>query len=151
MDYYAKAERLSDTDFKQIVGVEKATFQAMIAILKEAYERRTKKWRGGRKKKITMENQLFLTLKYLRQYVTQKELAFEFEVGEAIVCDTIKWVEDILIKDGTFSLPGKKKLLEDDSIEVVLVDVTECPIERPQKNNENGIPVKRNDIQSKHR
>lgn len=151
MDYYAKAERLNDKDFKQIVGVEKATFEAMVKILNVAYESKPKKWRGGRKKKLTTENQLFLTLKYLRQYVTQKELAFEFEVGEATVCDTIKWVEDILIRDGSFSLPGKKVLLEDDSIEVVLVDVTECPIERPQKNKENGIPAKRNDIRSKHK
>ena len=85
-----------------------------------------------------------MTLKYLRQYVTQKELAFEFEIGEATVCNTIRWVEDILIKDGSFSLPGKKVLLEDDKIEVVLVDVTECPVERPQKNKENGTPAKRN-------
>lgn len=151
MDYYAKAEQLNDKDFKQIIGVEKVTFKAMVKILKTAYESKPKKWRGGRKKKLTIENQLLLTLKYLRQYVTQKELAFEFEVGEATVCDTIKWVEDTLIKDGSFSLPGKKVLLEDDSIEVVLVDVTECPIERPQKNKENGIPEKRNDTRSKRR
>ncbi len=88
-----------------------------------------------------------LTLKYNRQYVTQKELAFEFEIGEATVCDTIKWVENTLVRDGTFSLPGKKALLEGDSIEVVLIDVVECPVERPQKNRENGIPVKRNGTQ----
>ena len=146
MDFYAKAERLSDKDFKQIIGVEKATFDVMVTILKEAYARKPKKWRGGRKKKLTMENQLLMTLKYLRQYVTQKELGFEFEVGEATVCDTIRWVEDTLIRDGSFSLPGKKVLLEDDSIEVVLVDVTECPVERPQKNKENVIPAKRNGI-----
>ena len=144
MDFYAKAERLNDKDFKQIIGVEKATFDAMVTILKEAYASKPKKWRGGRKKKLTMENQLLMTLKYLRQYVTQKELGFEFEVGEATVCDTIRWVEDTLIKDGSFSLPSKKVLLEDDSIEVVLVDVTECPVERPQKNRENGTPAKRN-------
>lgn len=86
-----------------------------------------------------------MTLKYLRQYVTQKELAFEFKVGEATVCDTISWVEDALIKDGSFSLLGKKVLLDDDSIEVVRVDVTECPVEHPQKNKENGIQAKRND------
>ena len=88
-----------------------------------------------------------LTLKYNRYYITQKALAFEFGVGEATVCDTIRWVEDTLIKDGTFSLPGKKALLEDDSIEVVIVDVTECPIERPQKNSENTIQEKRKGTQ----
>lgn len=144
MDFYAKAEQLNDKDFKQIVGVKKATFDAMVKILKKAYERKPKKWRGGRKKKLSTENELLMTLKYLRQYVTQKELAFEFEVGEATVCNTIRWVEDTLIKDGSFSLPGKKVLLEDNNIEVVLVDVTECLVERPQKNKENGIPAKRN-------
>lgn len=147
MDYYVKANQLSDKDFKEIIGVEKATFDAMVKILKEAYEQKPKKYRGGRKKKLTIENQLILTLKYLRHYTTQKVLSFEFEVGEATVCDTIRWVEDTLIKDGTFSLPGKKTLLEDESIEAILVDVTECPIERPQKNKGNGTRAKRKDTQ----
>lgn len=117
----------------------------MVTILKEAYNAIPKKWRGGRKKKLSTEEQLILTLKYNRYYITQK--AFEFGVGEETVCDTIRWVEDTLIKDGTFSLPGKKALLEDDSIEVVIVDVTERPIERPQKNSENTIQEKRKGTQ----
>lgn len=147
MSIYEKTERLTESDFKQIIGVKRTTFDKMVEILKEAYENKPRKWKGGRRKKLTIEEQLILTLKYNRQYVTQKELAFEFEIGEATVCDTIKWVENTLVKDGTFSLPGKKALLEDDSIEVVLIDVTECPVERPQKNKGNGIPVKRNDTQ----
>ncbi|MDR1627220.1 MAG: transposase family protein, partial [Oscillospiraceae bacterium] len=51
---------------------------------------------GGRNPKLTVEEQLLLTLKYLRQYVTQKELAYEFEVGEATVHDVIVWVENRL-------------------------------------------------------
>ncbi|MCM1055819.1 MAG: transposase family protein [Bacteroides sp.] len=108
MDFYAKSKQLSNQDFKQIIGVERTTFDAMVTILNEAYASKLKKWRGRRKKKLTTENQLIMTLKYLRQYVTQKELAFEFEIGEATVCDTIRWIEDTLVKDGSFSLPGKK-------------------------------------------
>lgn len=93
---------------------------------------------------MSIEDQLFMSLKYWRQYVTQKELAFEFEVGEATAHDVIVWVEDTLIKVGKFSLPGKKALLEDTEIEIVLVDVTESPVERPKKNNGNGIRAKRN-------
>lgn len=145
MKYYEKIDKLSDKDFKQIIGVKKETFNIMTEILKSAYIQKHKK--GGRNRKLTIEEQLLMTLKYLRQYITQKELAFEFEIGEATVNDVIKWVEDTLIKDGRFSLPGKKALLEDDSIEVILVDVTECPIERPEKNRKNGIREKRNDIQ----
>ena len=147
MDIYAKAIRLNDKDFKEIIGVKRTTFEAMVTILKNAYAARPNKRRGGRKKKLSIEEQLILTLKYDRYYVTQKALAFEFEVGEATVSDTIKWVENTLIKDGTFSLPGKKVLLEDNSIEVVLVDVTECPIECPKKNSGSTIPAKRKDTQ----
>jgi len=117
----------------------------MVKILAVAYEKKHEK--GGRKPKLTLEEQLLMTLKYLRQYVTQKELAYEFEVGEATVYDTIEWVENTLVKDDKFKLPGKKVLLEDDSIEVILVDVMECPIERPKKNSGNGTLVKRKSIQ----
>ena len=146
MEIYEKAVQLNDEDFKEIIGVKKSTFESMVKILKEAYIARPKKYRGGRKKKLSIEEQLMLTLKYNRFYITQKALAFEFEIGEATVCDTIRWVENVLIKDGTFSLPGKKALIEDDSIEVVLVDVTECPIERPKKNSVNTTRGKRKDI-----
>jgi hypothetical protein len=77
-----------------------------------------------------------MSLKYWRQYVTQKEPAYEFEAGEATAHDVIVWVEDTLIKSGKFRLPGKKELL----------GVTESPIERPKKNNASGIQGKRNGI-----
>ena len=131
MNYYEKSQKLNDTDFKQIIGVKRETFSEMVEVLKEAYVEKHKK--GGRNRKLSIEEQLFMTLKYLRQYVTQKELSYEFEVGEATVHDTIVWVENTLVKDKKFSLPGKKTLVEDQSIEVVLVDVTECPVERPKK------------------
>ena len=141
MNHYEKTKQLKEEDFKQLIGVKRKTFEIITEILKKAYKEQHKK--GGRNRKLTMEEQLLMTLKYLRQYVTQKELAYEFEVGEATVHDIIVWVENTLIKDGTFSLSGKKRLLEDEKIETVLVDVTECPVERPQKNRENGTQEKR--------
>jgi len=141
MNHYEKTKRLKDTDFKQIIGVKRETFAAMVEALTSEHLRKHAK--GGRNPKLTLEEQLLMTLKYLRQYVTQKELAYEFEVGEATVHDTIEWVENTLVKDDKFKLPGKKVLLEDDSIEIILVDVMECPVERPKKNNGSGIPGKR--------
>jgi len=42
--------------------------------------------------------------------------------------------EDTVIGSGKFRLPGKKKRLQPDyEIEIVVVDVTQSPIERPQK------------------
>ncbi|MDR2360789.1 MAG: transposase family protein, partial [Oscillospiraceae bacterium] len=81
MNHYEKTQKLNDVDFKQIIGVKRETFAAMTEVLTEVYLE--KHIKGGRKPKLTLEEQLILTLKYLRQYVTQKELAYEFEVGEA--------------------------------------------------------------------
>jgi hypothetical protein len=141
--------KISEKDFKQIIGVKKETFDEMVSVLRETYAEKHK--RRGRHSKLPLEDQLFMSLKYWRQYVTQKELAFEFEVGEATAHDVIVWVEDTLVKSGKFSLPGKKALYEDAEIEIVLVDVTESPVERPKKNNGNGIPAKRNGTPSKRR
>ena len=142
MNRYEKAAKLSDNDFKQIIGVEKETFGIMVEVLSVAYAEKHK--RRGRHAKLSIEDQLFMSLKYWRQYVTQKELSFEFEVGEATVHDVIVWVENTLVKSGRFSLPGKKALLEDNEIEIVLVDVTESPIERPKKNSRSGTQARRN-------
>jgi len=148
MSVYEKSKKLSDQDFKQLIGVKRVTFSEMISVLTENYLKRHKN--GGRPPRLTIENRLCLALKYWRQYVTQKELAFEFEVGESTVRDTIEWVENTLIKSGKFALPGKKVLLEpDNNIEIVLVDVTESPIERPKKNSGTGIRGKRKSTQSK--
>jgi len=143
-----KAMNLSDEDFKQIIGVKKETFIVMVGILEQAYNEKHK--RRGRHAKLSREDQLFLTLKYLRQYVTQKELAFEFEVGEATVHDTIEWVEGTLVKSGKFRMPGKKALRDGQSdIEIVVVDVSESPIERPKKNSAAGTQAKKSGTPSK--
>lgn len=62
-----------------------------------------------------------------------KNVAFNYGVVN-IICESIKWVEQTLVKDETFSLPKKRHLLEDDiKVEAVLIDATECEIERPKK------------------
>jgi hypothetical protein len=146
MTLFDKTAKLCDKDFKQIIGIKRDTFAEMVCELRLAYAKKHKK--RGRHTLLSIEDQLLLCLKYLRQYVTQKELAFEFEVGESTVRDIIRWVEDTLVKCGKFSLPGKKELIDDENeIEVILVDVTESPVERPKKNSGNGIPAKRKNTQ----
>jgi hypothetical protein len=65
-----------------------------------------------------------------------KEPAFECGAGEGTVHDPIVWKENTLVRSGVFSLPGRKALLEDNEIKVVLADVTERPVERPKKTAE---------------
>lgn len=61
-------------------------------------------------------------------------LAFDFEAANSTVSDTIMLVENTLIQDGTFHLPGKKALLSKANAgRTLAVDVTESPIECPKK------------------
>ncbi|MCL1970982.1 MAG: transposase family protein [Candidatus Bathyarchaeota archaeon] len=113
----------------------------MVEILAIAYAAKHK--RRDSHAKLFLQDQLFLTLKYLCQYVTQKELSYEFEVGEATTHDVIVWVENSLAKSKKFSLLGRGALLEHPEIEIALIDATESPIERPKKTNDDGIAVKR--------
>jgi len=142
LDRYEKALELSNEDFKQVIGVKKETFDVMVEILTLAYQAKHK--RRGRHAKLSIQDMLLMTLKYWRQYVTQLELSIEFEVGEATTHDVIIWVENSLAKSKKFSLLGRGALLEHPEIEIVLVDVTESPIERPKKTSDATTAVKRN-------
>jgi len=128
--------KLNDADFKRITGVKRTTFDKMIEILTLAHIHKMSL--GGRKPKLSIEEMLLATLEYLREYRTYAHIAVSYGLDEANMYRTIRWVEDTLIKDGTFSLPGKKELLKSDvEFEVVLIDATESPIQRPKKNKEN--------------
>jgi len=144
---YIRALELKDEEFKLLIGVTKETASAMIDTLEEAY--RAKHRRRGRHSKLSIDEMFTMTMEYWRQYTTMFELGFEYGVSKSVVHDIIVWVENTLINSGKFSLPGKKALCEDAEIEIVLVDVTESPIERPKKNSGNGTQGKRNGTLSK--
>ncbi len=134
MKYEIIAE-YSDTQFRRITGVKRATFQEMVKILQKAYD--DKHRRRGRTPKLSIEDLLLATLEYLREYRTYAHIAASYGIAESNIYRGIKWVEDTLIQDGTFSLPGRKAPLKSDmEYEVILVDATESPIERPQKNKD---------------
>jgi hypothetical protein len=119
--------------FKQLYGVKPNTFHKMLSILQREYDALHQK--GGKPPKLTVEDKLYITLKYLREYRTMYSIAAEYGVCKGTVCLSIQWVEDTLAGDGTFALPGKKVLKRKSaSIQYVVVDVTESPINRPQKN-----------------
>lgn len=129
--------------FRRIAGVKPKTFAKMVEIIRKALE--AKHQRRGRKPKLSVEDMLLASLEYWREYRTYAHIAASYGVHESNIYRTIKWVEEVLIKDGTFSLPGKRALANlDDQYDIVLIDATETPIERPKKDNVNGTAEKRN-------
>jgi hypothetical protein len=118
--------------FKRLYGVKPGTFKKMLSILQREFDALHQK--GGKPPKLTVEDKLIITLKYLREYRTMDSIAAEYGVCKGTVCLSIQWVEDALAKDGTFALPGKKKLKRKSaSIASVVVDATESPINRSKK------------------
>ncbi len=104
----------------------------------------------GRPTKLSRADQLLMTLMYLREYRTQFHIVETYEVSEATVSRTIKKVEDTLMQSGEFTLPGKKELQDSETtIEIIVVDVAEQPIERPKKSKEALTAAKRSDIPRK--
>ena len=106
----------------------------------------------GRPPKLALADRQLMTLMYWREYRTQFHIAQAYGVSEATVCRTIRKIEDALMKSGQFRLPGKKALQPSDTIiEIVLVDATEQPIERPKKSKNDITAAKRNDTPRRHK
>lgn len=130
---YESIKDLNDERFRRLTGVKKKSFLKMIDILTEADF--NKKKRGGRRNKLSIEDRLLMALEYIREYRTYFHVSQSYRVSESTAYDTIKWIEDTLIKHPDFALPGRKALGRSDmEYEVVLIDATETQIERPKKN-----------------
>ena len=145
MDKYEKIKDRKDGDFKRLTGVRKKTFQKMLETV-ILHEKKRKKI-SGRPLKLNYENQILMMLEYLREYRTYYHIAADYGISEANCYKLIKRIEEILVKSEYFRLPDRKQLADENSnIEVVIVDATETPIERPKKNRNYTTPAKRKSI-----
>ena len=142
---YESIKGLEEEKFRRLTGVKRATFEKMMGILSEADKK--KKAKGGRKSKLTLEDRLLMALEYIREYRTYFHVSQSYGVSESTCYETIKWIENTLIKHPDFALPGRKALLKSDmEYELVLIDATETPIERPKKDKKVSTQEKRNAI-----
>ena len=131
---YQQHKYLHPKAFKRRCGVQPNTFNLMVEILKPDLDRRGKK---GGQCKLSVEDQLLLVLEYWREYRTQFHIGTSWNLSESAVCRLIRKVETLLMDSGKFRLPGKKQLYQQpNNWQVIVVDVTESPIERPKKSRE---------------
>lgn len=85
---------------------------------------------GGRKDGPTPKQRVEITLKYLRQYTSQRYLAIEYGIAKSCISPIIKWTMKVLMNDNNFSLPNKIQNINDTS-ESRIIDATESVIDRP--------------------
>lgn len=126
--FYKHIQDYAPEKFKRLTGVSKEVFTLMVEVLRAGLRP------FGRPPLLCLEDRLLMVLMYWREYRTYEHIGQTYGVSEATVCRTVKQFETILIKDKRFHLPGKKALRDTNTVvEMVLLDATECPCERPKK------------------
>ena len=147
---YEKIRKLPDVKFRRLTGVKPKTFEKMLEVL--TYAERSVRRRGGKASDISLPDRLLMTLEYWREYRTYFHISQSYGLSEGQCYNIIRWVEDSLIKSGEFSLPGKKALLKSDmQFEVVMIDATESPCERPKKNRSAITPARKSGTSRKRK
>lgn len=134
---------LTDAQFKRVLGISRLLFAELLSYLQRFQSPR------GRPCKLEAEAQLTLSLTYWRDYPSLLTLGTQYGISETSAWRVVRRVEDRLMQSGLLSLP---KTLSGTGVETpveTLVDVTEIPIERSQKNNSVGIVANRSAIPSK--
>jgi hypothetical protein len=148
MERVQKILKLPNQQFKRNIGTTKSVFQRMMHILQTAYDKLHEQ--GGDPHGLCVGDKLLITMQYYREYRTMEHIAIDYGCSKSTVSRSITWVEKTLSANGQFQLPGKQAL-QDGEVKTVAVDVTEHPINRPQKNKKIGIQARKSGIPSSRR
>ena len=114
----------------------------MVQVVRDA-----KQGSRGSYSKLTIPDQILLTLQYWREYRTLFHIAKDWGVHESTAQRTAKRIKDMLIKSRKFSLPSQREMAKSNTeIEIVIVDIAETEIERPKKNRSHTIVARKSAI-----
>lgn len=122
--------------FKRLSGVQKKTFKLMVKTI-DAHDEKIVRKKGNYRSRpfsLSIEDQILLTLIYYREYRTQFHIGGTYGISESAVCRTIQRIENSLQKLKELQLPGKKVWSgRSQEFSVIIIDATEMPVERPEK------------------
>ena len=147
---YENLRKLPADQFRRACGVKPETFEAMLEALQTA---ECQKRKSGRPPKVSLADQLQLTLLYHYDYRTQLQLGVDSGLGESAVCRLIRRVEERLLADPRFHLPKRSERvqLNRSDTPAVAVDASETPIERPKKNSKRTTVASKRTTRSRHK
>jgi len=152
--FWKKIKKYSAKDFKRTTGVELKTFNLMAKEVR-SHDKNVIKKKGSNRShpySLCLEDRILMMLMYYREYRTQYHIGCTYGLHESNVGKNIKRIENILKKCKQFELPGKAQLAgTNHRFEVIVVDATESPIERPKKNSTFTIRGRKRNIPLKLR
>jgi hypothetical protein len=141
------SKRTQDKYLRKI-GLSQEQFQHLLLILQDVltsdHTKYPMKNRGLKSKHMTTEKQLLLTLTYLRHYPTFLNLGDMFKISESYACKIYHKIAKYLI---TVIHVDKIDDLSWKTVQTVIIDAAEQPIERPLKKQKAYYSGKKNDIQ----
>jgi hypothetical protein len=142
---FDSVKELKGEAFRRLTGVQRSTFQVMTALLFAA--KCKQKAAGGKPNTLSIEDQLLMMLEYWREYRTYFHIGQARAISESAAYRNIKWCENTLAKSKAFRLPGRKAVAASDRVfDIVLIDATETPIERPKKDKGATTQARRSGI-----
>jgi len=144
MTAYEKLEKLNEKEFKLITGVTRIVFNRMVEVLRRKYE---EEHRQGGQPGLAIEMRLTLALEYWREYRSFRHMANDHQIKRSVINRAVIWVEDVLSESEEFKIKELKERFkpgEENSIEVIIVDVEEQPIERPMHDQKQAYSGKKN-------
>ena len=84
---YEASKNLSAPEFKRLFGVPRETFAQMTELMQQAAQN---KGQGGVEAKLSLEDQVLVTLQYWREYRTYFHISSDWEVSESTICRIVK-------------------------------------------------------------
>lgn len=125
-------KELKGEAFRRLTCVRRSTFEEMAVMLFAA--KCKQKAAGGKTNRLCIEDQLLMMLEYWREYRTYFHIGQSYGISESAAYRNIKWCENTLAKSKAFRLPGRGAVAASErAFDIVLIDATETPIERPKK------------------
>ena len=117
---------------QRLLGVDKEAFTLIVTHLTPIWiSYQQKRYiRSGRNYKHHLGGMIALLLIYYRSYITQEFVGYIFNLDKSNVCRIIKQLEPLLAK--ILPIP-KRRVLTQEEVTSLIIDVTEQPIERPKK------------------
>ena len=145
MSVYDKYKMKKPSEFTRLVGVGYGTFEIILEKLKAeiiSYKQAKPMRQRGLTSSLAIEDQLLLTLIYLRQYHTFLQLGEMFSISESYAFKRYQYISKRLLK--ALDLPNDQALTAENL--KVVADVSEQPIERPVKKQKSYYSGKKKDI-----
>jgi hypothetical protein len=123
-------------------------YAAMLAVLEE--RERTKK-KPGRPPDLTLEEQLVVALSFWREYRTHYPLVLDWQGGESPIGRSTRAGGKCAPALGRFPAAGQEAARAAGRLAVVVVDVSESPVEGPQKSSAPSTAARRSATPSRAR